>query len=131
MLNLIVMMGRLTTVPEERQLSASGRKLARFTLAVDRSYTKPGEERQVDFFDVVVWEKLADIALKHCTKGQLIAVKGRMETKTYNDHYNVRRKAYTIIAENIYFAEPKRDEQNTEQPAEYAEMPDADNDLPF
>lgn len=108
MLNSVIMMGRLTDDPELRH-TASDVPVTSFTIAVERSFVKQGAERQTDFFDVVAWSKLADFAHRYFRKGQLVAVQGRMETRTYDDRNGVRRKAYNIVADNLYFAEPKRD----------------------
>ena len=110
MLNSVIMMGRLTDDPELRH-TASDVPVTSFTIAVERSFVKQGAERQTDFFDVVAWSKLADFAHRYFRKGQLVAVQGRMETRTYDDRNGVRRKAYNIVADNLYFAEPKRDGQ--------------------
>lgn len=150
MLNSVIMMGRLTDKPELRQTS-SNRSVTSFTIAVERSFVRQGEERQTDFFDVVAWSRLAEFAARYYNKGQLIAVQGRMETRLYDDRNGVRRKAYTIVAENLYFAEPKRDSYagggqpvpsygNESQAApafsnsggdDFHEIEDADDDLPF
>ncbi len=150
MLNSVIMMGRLVDKPELRQTSTN-RSVTSFTIAVERSFVRQGDERQTDFFDVVAWSRLAEFASKYYVKGQLIAVQGRMETRTYDDRNGVRRKAYTIVAENLYFAEPKRsgyssddqgmpsyESQSQVPPAfsnsssdDFREIEDADDDLPF
>ena len=80
-----------------------------FTIAVDRAYAKAGTERHTDFFDVVAWNKTAEFVSRYFHKGQLIAVQGRMETRSYEDKNGIKHKVYEIVAENVHFAEPKRD----------------------
>ena len=104
MLNSVIMMGRLTDNPELRQ-TPSGRSVCSFTIAVERTFKAQGAERQTDFFDVVAWGSSADFASKYFNKGQLVAVQGRMETRSYEDRNGVRRKAFNIVAENLHFAE--------------------------
>ena len=151
MLNSVIMMGRLTAEPELRH-TASNIPVTSFTIAVDRSFAKAGTERQTDFFDVVAWNKQAEFVSRYFHKGQLVAVQGRMETRSYEDKNGVKRKAYEIVAESLHFAESKRDSQNnaggtpaprfdeTSQmpPAfsnsgagDFAEISGDDDDLPF
>ena len=108
MLNSVIMMGRLVNDPELRQ-TPSGVNVCSFTIAVGRSFAKQGEERQTDFFDVVAWRGQADFVSRFFRKGQMMAVQGRMETRMYEDRNGVRRKAYTIVADSVHFADPKKD----------------------
>ena len=108
MLNSVIMMGRLTADPELRQ-TPQGVNVCSFTIAVDRTFVKQGEQRQADFFDVVAWRGQADFVSRFFRKGQMIAVQGRMETRTYDDRNGVRRKAYTIVADGLHFADSKKD----------------------
>jgi single-strand DNA-binding protein len=155
MLNVAVLMGRLVADPELRQ-TTSGISVTSFTLAVDRSYVKAGTERQTDFIDIVAWRNTAEFVCKYFRKGQLAAVQGAIQTRTYTDKEGNKRKAFEIVADNVHFAEPKRDgtsggshpaakpENHTqpvqnEQPApayssgntdDFEEIP-SDDDLPF
>lgn len=148
MLNSVIMMGRLTADPELRH-TPNNVAVTSFTIAVDRTFAKAGTERQTDFFDVVAWNKSAEFVSRYFRKGQLVAVQGRMETRSYEDKNGVKRKVYEIIAENVHFAEPKRDSAGGAAPARYeepsqpaasfsntgagdfAEITDTDDDLPF
>lgn len=108
MLNTTVLMGRLTADPELRH-TPSDISVTSFTLAVERSYVKSGGDRQVDFIDIVAWRSTAEFVCKYFRKGQLVAVQGSIQTRTYQDKNGNNRKAFEIIADNVYFAEPKRD----------------------
>lgn len=108
MLNVAVLMGRLVADPELRH-TPNGISVTSFTVAVDRSYVKAGTERQTDFVDVVAWRNNADFVCKYFRKGQLVAVQGSIQTRTYSDKDGNKRKAVEIIADNVHFAEPKRD----------------------
>lgn len=154
MLNVAVLMGRLVADPELRQ-TPSGVSVTSFTLAVDRSYVKAGAERQTDFIDVVAWRGTAEFVCKYFRKGQLAAVQGSIQTRSYTDKEGNKRKAFEIVADNVHFAEPKRDGASggnhsseraetsrpaqSEQPApayssgkadDFEELP-SDDDLPF
>lgn len=108
MLNIAVLMGRLVADPELRH-TPTDVAVTSFTLAVDRSYVKSGAERQADFIDVVAWRNTADFVCKYFRKGSLIAVQGAIQTRSYTDSQGNKRKAFEIVADNVHFAEAKRD----------------------
>ncbi len=108
MLNVAVLMGRFVADPELRH-TPNGISVTSFTLAVDRSYVKAGSERQTDFIDIVAWRNNAEFVCKYFRKGQLCAVQGSIQTRTYTDKDGNKRKAVEIVADNVHFAEPKRD----------------------
>lgn len=148
MLNVVALNGRLTADPELRHTS-NDVAVTSFTLAVDRSYVKAGTERQADFIDIVCWRGTAEFASRYFRKGQLVAVEGSLQTRTYTDSQGVKRKAVEVVASNVHFAEPKRDSYGNSQPAngyngefqqpapisngdngDFVEI-DGDDDLPF
>lgn len=108
MLNVVALMGRLCGDPELR-ITPNGVSVTTFTLAVDRSYVKSGADRQADFIDIVAWRSTAEFACKYFRKGQLIAVQGSIQTRSYQDKDGNKRKAFEIVADNVHFAESKRD----------------------
>lgn len=108
MLNRVVLMGRLVANPELRH-TQNGLAVTSFTLAVDRNFVRPGEEKSTDFIDIVAWRNGAEFAAKYFSKGQLVAVDGTLQTRTYQDKNGVTRKAFEVIADKLHFAEKKRD----------------------
>lgn len=110
MLNNVVLMGRLTADPELRH-TPNDVAVTSFTLAVNRSYVKAGTERVTDFIDVVAWRSNAEFVSKYFHKGQLVAVQGSLQTRSYQDKDGNRRKAFEIVADAVHFAESKRDSQ--------------------
>lgn len=110
MLNVVALNGRLTADPELRHTS-NDIPVTSFTLAVDRSYVKSGEERQADFIDVVCWRGTAEFACKYFRKGQLVAVEGSIQTRSYTDSQGIKRRAFEVVAANVHFAEPRKEEQ--------------------
>lgn len=143
MLNVAVLMGRLCADPEPK-VTPNGISVTSFTLAVDRSYQKSGQDRQCDFIDIVAWRSTADFVCKYFTKGQLIAVQGSIQTRTYTDRDGNKRKAFEVVADNVHFAESKRDGNShngnnntynepqypTGDTGDFEEIPSSD-DLPF
>ena len=80
-MNKSILLGRLTKAPEIRFSQANNKKVATFTLAVNRKYVKQGEERQTDFINIVAWDKLADFAEKYLKTGLQICLSGRIQTR--------------------------------------------------
>ena len=108
MLNVAALNGRLTADPELRH-TTSDIPVTSFTLAVDRGYVKAGAERQADFIDIVCWRSTAEFVSKYFHKGQLVAVEGSIQTRTYTDSQGNKRKATEIVANKVDFAESRRD----------------------
>jgi len=108
MLNKIVLMGRLTRDPELKH-TQSNTSVTSFTLAVDRSFARQGEERQTDFIDVVAWRSTAEFVTRYFRKGQLVAVSGRLQTRKWQDNQGNNRTAYEVVADEVFFAESRRD----------------------
>lgn len=106
MLNCIVIMGRLVADPELRTTS-SGLSVARFRVAVDRSYARPGEEKQTDFLNVVAWRNTADFVAKFFSKGSMIAVQGSLQTSNFEDKNGNKRVSYEIVADRVNFCGSK------------------------
>ncbi len=106
MLNQVALMGRLTADPELRR-TPNDVAVTTFTIAVNRSYVKQGAERQADFIDVVAWRNTAEFICRYFRKGQMMAVTGSIQTRTYTDKEGKNRKAFEVVADNVYFTESK------------------------
>lgn len=117
MLNKVVLMGRITA-DLELKTTASGISVISFTLAVNRNYGK-GSEQQTDFIDIVAWRNTAEFVAKYFTKGQLVAVAGAIQTRIWQDQQGNKRKAVEVVADEVHFAEAKRD--GAPKPAAHAE----------
>lgn len=107
MLNVVVLTGRLTADPELRH-TPNDIAVTSFTLAVNRKFSRPGEEKQTDFIDIVAWRNTAEFVCKYFKKGQLIAIEGSIQTRTYQDKDGNKRKAFEIVARDAQFAESKK-----------------------
>ena len=107
-MNKIILLGRLTKAPDIRYSQTNNMKVATFTLAVNRKYVKPGEERQTDFINIVSYSKLADFVEKYLRQGIQICVSGRIQTRNWEDKNGIKRYATEIIAEEIDFADSQK-----------------------
>ena len=108
MLNVVVLMGRLTADPELRS-SSSGVSYCRFTVAVDRGYTKPGEEKKADFINCVAWRQTAEFVSRYFSKGSMIAVQGSIQTGSYTNRDGVKVYTTDINVDNVSFTGSKRE----------------------
>ena len=102
MLNVVVLIGRLTRDPELRYTPA-GVPVARFSLAVDRPFTNQQGERGVDYIDITAWRKLAETCGNHLGKGRLVAVHGRLQIRSYEAADGQKRKAVEVVADEVRF----------------------------
>lgn len=137
MLNKSILMGRLVADPELRS-TPQNKTVVSFTIAVERVFKGPNGERQTDFIDIVAWGKTAEFVSRYFTKGQLVAVAGRIQTRTWTDKQENKRKSVEVVAEEVHFAEPKRDnntmpsfDPNVPTGNAFALMPDDGSGLPF
>ena len=108
MLNSAIIMGRLTADPELRT-TATGLQTVRFTVAVDRNYTKPGEEKKADFISCVAWRQQAEFISKYFSKGSMIAIQGSIQTGSYDDRNGVKRYTTDIIVDRASFCGSKNE----------------------
>ena len=104
-MNIIILSGRLTKDIELRYAGETA--VCNFNLAVKRDFAKTGEERQSDFFSIVIWSKLAEIVSKNCIKGQMITIMGRLQARSYETD-GVTKYITEVVAEKVDFgAKPK------------------------
>ena len=106
MINCAVIMGRLVADPELRT-TGSGISVSSFTVAVDRSFVRQGEERQADFIDVIAWRQTAEFICKYFRKGSMIAIQAHIQTRMYEDKNGNKRKAVELVADNVSFCGSK------------------------
>lgn len=135
-MNKVVLMGRLTRDPEVRYTSGNNTLVAGFGLAVNRRFAKQGEERQADFFNVVAWDKTGEFCSKYFKKGQQVGVIGRLQTRNYDDKDGKKVYVTEVIAEEVYFADTKKEGETTSSDPFNSEEANTFNlvtedDLPF
>lgn len=101
-MNSVVLMGRLTRTPERRS-TENGTAVTAFRIAVDRRFTSSGGEKQTDFFDIVAWRSTAVFVADHFNKGDMIAVRGALQSRQYTDKNGNNRTAIEVVADEISF----------------------------
>ena len=100
-------MGRICNDLDLRT-TTSGQSVINFTLAVDRQYVAQGKQREADFIDMVAWGRAAEFLSRYFRKGSLVAVTGRIQTRTYEDKNGVKRKVTEVVADHVSFCGEKK-----------------------
>ncbi|WP_294891470.1 single-stranded DNA-binding protein [uncultured Lactobacillus sp.] len=111
MINRAVLTGRLTRDPELRT-TQSGLSVAAFNLAVDRQYSNSQGKRDTDFISCVIWRKAAENFCNFTSKGSLVGIDGRIQTRNYDDKDGKRVYVTEVVVDNFALLESKKDRQN-------------------
>ena len=111
-MNKAILIGRLTRDPELRYTS-SNRAVCQFTVAIDRPFTNQASgQREADFINVVAWDRTGENVGKYMTKGRLIAVEGRIQTRNYDNNEGIKVYVTEVIANNVQFLESRNASSN-------------------
>lgn len=125
-MNNVSLIGRLTKDPELKT-TQSGLPVCRFTVAVDRTYSKD----QTDFINCIAWRKTAEFISSYFSKGQRIALTGSIQTGSYTDKDGKTVYTTDINVGNVEFCESKKkNNDSNNNSVETGDMP-FDDDLPF
>ncbi|MGYP000715382033 len=108
MLNQTVLVGRLVRDPELHE-SENGNKVTSITLAVPRSYKNMNGEYDTDFISCVLFKGIAENASEYCHKGDLLGIKGRIQTRKVED-LESSKQVVEVIAEKLTFLSSKKAE---------------------
>jgi single-strand DNA-binding protein len=127
-MNKVILMGRLTRDPETRYTQGNNTAVCSFSLAVNRRFKQEGQP-DADFINVVAWAKTAEFVSKYFTKGQQVAVVGRIQTRNYDDKEGKKIFVTEVIAEEVYFADSKKEPNATT--SEGFMVIEEDSNLPF
>ncbi len=133
-MNRVSIVGRLTRDPEIRYASDNQLAITRFTVAVDRAFKKEGQAT-ADFLPVVVFGKSAENCHKYLGKGRLVAVSGRLQSRTWDDQEGKRRYSYDIIADEVNFLDrgdsKPQASMDSNDDVGFHPTDEDDDDLPF
>ena len=108
MLNQTVLVGRLVREPELLETD-NGNKVANITLAVPRNYKNVNGEYDTDFINCVLWKGVAENTVEYCKKGDLVGIKGRIQTRSYEQEDELKYVT-EIVAEKVTFLSSKKQE---------------------
>lgn len=138
-MNKVILLGRLTKDVDVKYTQTTNIMIASFSLAVNRRFIKQGEERQADFFNVTAFGKTGEFCSKYFSKGQQVAIIGRLQTRNWEDDQGQKHYATDIIAEECYFADSRKQSNDGDAREPEAELKNAgvefnainDDSLPF
>ena len=114
MLNKVILMRRMVSDPELKT-TTSNLSVASFSVAVERNYVKQGSERETDFINVVAWRQTAEFVCKYFSKGQLIALDGTLQTRSYKDRDGNNRYITEVVTDNVYFTGDRKNDNSSQQ----------------
>jgi single-strand DNA-binding protein len=115
--NVVTLIGNVATDVELRDVGEE-RKLATFVLAVDR----PGSSGAADFVRIAVWNRQAETCGRHLAKGRLVAVDGRLRSRSWEEDGGRRRTSIEVVANAVEFLSAARAGPSAEAPFEEATM---------
>lgn len=134
MLNKVALVGRLTKDPEVRYTQDNNTAIAKFTIAVDRTFKREGQP-SADFIPIIVFGKSGENAGKYLGKGRLVAVSGRIQTRSWDDQDRKKHYVTEVIADEVdYLDKPKDGGQasgSAEGTGDFHPAPEEEDDLPF
>ena len=113
-MNKIILKGRICKDIIIRYTQTNNVAVTNFTVAVNRDFTKQGEERQADFINCVAYNKTAEFVNKYFKKGQEILVIGRLQTRTWDDQNGQKHYVTEVIVENVEFCGSKQTTETNE-----------------
>lgn len=102
MLNQVVLVGRIVKTPELR-VTENGKKTATVTLAVPRNFKNMNGEYDTDFLDCTLWTNVAENTTEYCQTGDMVGVKGRIQTRVIQNEDGSKKKKTEIVAEKVTF----------------------------
>src|SRR5690606_5702414 len=108
MLNRVILVGRLTRDPDLRYTANGGIAVTRFTVAVNRKFTNQQGEREADFINIVTWRALAENCGNYLKKGSLVAIEGRIQTRSYENQEGRTVYVTEVVADDVRFLSTPR-----------------------
>ena len=105
-LNQAVLVGRIVQEPEIKETEKG--KVSNITLAVPRSFKNSNGEYDTDFISCVLWKGVAESTVEYCKKGDLVGIKGRIQTRNVELEDETHKKYVEVIAEKVTFLSSKK-----------------------
>ena len=111
-MNRVNLIGRLTKDPELRFTPGTGMAVSTFTIAIDRRKANKEGKKEADFIPIVVWGKQGENVANYMSKGRLIGISGRIQTRNYEGKDGIRRYVTEIVADEVQFLDYKNSSNN-------------------
>ena len=138
-MNRVNLIGRLTKDPELRFTPGTGMAVSTFTIAIDRRKANKEGKKEADFIPIVVWGKQGENVANYMSKGRLIGISGRIQTRNYEGKDGIRRYVTEIVADEVQFLDYKNSSNNnsatnnnsTSYDSGWSDPIDDDDEIPF
>lgn len=130
-MNRVMLIGRITAKPELKY-TGSNIPFARFSLAVNRTFTNNQGQKETDFINIIIWRKQAENVCNFLDKGSLVSVEGRIQTGSFDDKDGNKRYTTDIVADSVQFLESKGQSQGRStsvSPYDYQDAPSNSVDI--
>lgn len=111
MVNHLVLMGRLVRDPEIVE-TENGKKYTKITLAIPRSFKNADGIYDTDFIDIMAWNNIAENTKEYCKKGDVLGVRGRLQSSSYQDKEGNNKTKIEVVAERISFLTSREQAKN-------------------
>ena len=127
-MNKVILCGNLTKDPDVRY-TQNGKAMSRMSIAINQGY---GDNKTTEYFNLVAWEKTAQLCEKYLRKGSKVLVEGRLKNNNYKDNKGVQHYAVDVIVTSLEFMDSKKKtaEEDEGYPTDDGRSPD-DDDMPF
>lgn len=127
-LNKVMIIGRLGRDPEMRY-TPSGRPVTTFSVATSRTWntSEGGRRTETEWFNVVAWSNLAEICKQHLSKGRLVYIEGRLQTRQWEDNEGNKHSSTEIVANEMIMLDERRESGSEEYEAGEVE----EDEFPF
>ncbi len=113
--NKVILVGNIVADPELKT-TPNGISVTRFRIAVNRKFTRAGEQPQTDFFDITCWRQTAEFVARFFSKGRPILVSGQLQNRNWTDNNNVKHYSIEIVADEVSFVDKKGEGAPAGQP---------------
>ena len=113
-MNNVILVGRLTSDPTLEEID-NDKKRTLIDIAVPRNFKNSEGLYEADFIRCVLWNGIALNTSKYCNKGDAIAIRGRIQTRNYEDIDGNKKYITAVIAQSISFVSPSKKEEKNEK----------------
>ncbi|MBU4351153.1 single-stranded DNA-binding protein [Candidatus Parcubacteria bacterium] len=129
-LNKVILLGRVANDPETRT-TTTGQTVCSFRLVTNRVFTSNNQKQErAEFHSIVLWRRLAEIASQYLTKGALVMIEGRIETRSWQDATGVKKYRTEVIAEKMQLG-PKSASSSTSSPDKKEQAAPVQEEIPI
>lgn len=131
MINRVVLVGRMTKDPDIRY-TGNGTAVTNFTIALNRFGAQEGQQ-QADYINCVVWNKVAQSVADYCSKGSLVGIDGRLQSRSYDNQQGQKVYVTEVLCNSVQFLDTRKKEETQKQQDSTYNQPKQDQyyDNPF